>query len=145
MLILELEKNYGEIKFYSLGKGILDGVGLEDFYLGWGLIETPEEKFFVKYHLSDGNEFVIGFEQYGWEKWKTRFNLETLDNHVFSGVSMKHIISQSEYTKYYMGDYKYTDGVTTIDIVILGKNLPNKKERDKIAKDWEAILGIKKE
>ena len=74
IMTLDLAGEVEEVKFYFLGDGNLDGVvELEDYYLGWGLVETKNNKFLVKCQKSDDNNFYLAFEYFEWERYRTKF------------------------------------------------------------------------
>ena len=144
IMTLDLASEVEEIKFYFLGDGNLDGVvELEDYYLGWGLVETKNNKFLVKCQKSDDNNFYLAFEYFEWERYRTKFRVKHFESPYLSGpISVTGLTKQADYITLNYGVYLYGNGIDTVYIGILGKKLPNMEERRKIAKDWDAIIPI---
>lgn len=144
VMTLDLVSEVQKVKFYFLGEGDLDGyIELEDYYLTWGLIETPNNKFLVKCHKSNDNKFYLAFEFFEWERYKTRFRVKHFESPYLSApISVTGLTKQADYITLNCGEYLYGNGINTICIGILGEKMPNVEERRKIANDWEAIIPI---
>ena len=131
-----------KVKFYILGNGILDGIYLEEYYLSWGLVDDGENKFFIKFHESNDNNFILGFEQYPWTKYQTKFQAIDLQGNMSAPISVTSMIKQADPYSLQLGWYTYGNINDTINIVILGRKLPSEVEKNKIAKDWSAIIEL---
>ena len=131
-----------KVKFYILGNGILDVIYLEEYYLSWGLVDDGENKFFIKFHKSNDNNFILGFEQYPWTKYQTKFQAIDLQGNMSAPISVTSMIKQADSNSLQLGWYTYGNINDTINIVILGRKLPSEVEKNKIAKDWSAIIEL---
>lgn len=115
---------------------------MEEYYFSWGLVDDGTDKFFIKYHKSNDNQFILGFEQYSWTKYHTKFQAIDLQGNISAPISVTSMIKQAEPINLQLGWYTYGNINNTINVAILGNRLPYEVEKNKIANDWDAIIEL---
>ena len=72
------------------------------------------DKMVIKFHKSNDNNFILGFEQYPWTKYQTKFQAIDLQGNMSAPISVTSMIKQADSNSLQLGWYPETDFETGI-------------------------------